>query len=170
MAMNVGKEIADLRSMNVRQLRDKYRDVFGETAQTGNKGFLFKRIIWRVQSLAEGDLSERARKRAAEIACDADIRTTVPRPPKVSAGAEARTLTVPARLSDGRLPMPGTILARPYRGRTYEVTVLPDGFEYDGQVYRTLSAVAKKITGSHWNGYGFFGLARPGNTAEADDA
>lgn len=101
MALNVAKEIAALKSMTVGQLREKYQTVFGEATQAGNKDFLFKRIVWRLQSLAEGDLSERARKRAAEIARDADIRMTIPRPPKTSAGAELRTVAAaaPVRLS-----------------------------------------------------------------------
>lgn len=96
MAMNVGKELADLKQMSVRELREKYRTVFGEPTQAGNKDFLLKRIIWRLQSLAQGDLSERARRRAADIARDADIRMTIPRPPKSSAGAELRTVAAPA--------------------------------------------------------------------------
>ena len=57
-----------------------------------------------------------------------------------------------------RLPVPGTILTRKYRGRQVEAKVLPYGFEYEGQTYRSLSAVAKAVTGSHWNGHLFFGL------------
>ena len=162
MALNIAKEIAVLKSMTVGQLREKYQTVFGEPTQAGNKDFLFKRIVWRLQSQAEGDLSERARKRAAEIARDADIRMTIPKPPKLSAGAELRTVAAPAALGDNRLPIPGTVLTRTYRGQSHLVTVLPKGFDYDGEVYRTLSAVAKKITGTHWNGFLFFGLAKPG--------
>jgi len=160
MAVNIGREIAILREMTVGQLRQKYREVFGEETQAGNKDFLFKRIAWRIQSLAEGNLSERARQRAAEIAREADIRTTIPRAPAVSPDAEGRTLTTAApTVTDERVPPPGTVLTRTYRGRTHHVTILPDGFDYDGQVYRSLSAIAKTITGSHWNGYLFFGLA-----------
>jgi hypothetical protein len=57
------------------------------------------------------------------------------------------------------LPVPATVLTREYRGKTVLVTVLDRGFEYEGVVYRSLSAVARAVTGSHWNGYGFFGLA-----------
>ena len=57
-----------------------------------------------------------------------------------------------------RLPVPGTVLTRTYRGRRVAVQVLPSGFEYEGRVYRSLSAVAKAVTGSHWNGHLFFGL------------
>jgi len=59
--------------------------------------------------------------------------------------------------------MPGAIITRRYKGRTVEVRVLPRGFEYEGEVYRTLSAVAKQITGAHWNGYYFFGLCTKGH-------
>jgi hypothetical protein len=169
MALNVGKEIAKLKSLTVGQLREKYLEVFGESTRAGNRDFLFKRIIWRLQSLEEGDLSERARRRAEEIARDADIRMTTPKPPKTSAGAEKHIAPAPKGLGDHRLPIPGTVLTRTYRGRAHHVTVLPNGFEYDGTVHRTLSAIAKVITGSHWNGFLFFGLTRSGGKEKADE-
>ena len=78
MAMDIGKQIAELKQMAVRELRDKYETVFGEPTRAGNKDFLFKRIAWRIQSLA---LSERARHRADLLARDADLQTTVRRMP-----------------------------------------------------------------------------------------
>jgi hypothetical protein len=150
-------ELARLRTMTPAALRDRYFEVFGEPSRTGNKDFLCKRIAWRVQALAEGSLSERAKKRAAEIACDADIRTTIPRPRAVT--PDAATATSPAPRPAKRLPMPGSVLTREYRGRSVAVTVLRNGFDWEGQVYKSLSAVAKAVTGSHWNGYLFFGLA-----------
>ncbi|HEV7300149.1 MAG TPA: DUF2924 domain-containing protein [Tepidisphaeraceae bacterium] len=147
MSSNVKAELAALQHLSPTQLRQKYAEVFAEPSRSGNKDYLIKRIGWRVQSLAEGGLSERARNRAAEIARDADLRTTVPRTPAVS-----QTVTLPA------LPMPGAVLTRQYQGRLIQVTVLPKGFEWNGTVYRSLSAVAKAVTGSHWNGYGFFNL------------
>src|SRR5947199_6119038 len=83
--------LAALSQMTASQLRDKYLQVFGEPSRSGNKDFLAKRIAWRIQSLAEGGLSERARRRAEELARDADIRTTLPRPPKAATGAAARS-------------------------------------------------------------------------------
>ena len=74
MSLNVGKELSALRRMPVAQLRTKYAEVFGDETRTGNKDWLVKRIIWRLQALAEGDLSERARQRALELANDADVR------------------------------------------------------------------------------------------------
>ena len=166
MPTNMNAEIAALKRMTPAQLRDKYAEVFGEPSRSGNKDFLFKRIAWRIQSLAEGDLSERARQRAAELARDADIRVTTPRmprtprQPKASTGTPQATVTgtLPRSAPRDRLPMPGTILTRQYRGRLIEATVLPKGFEWEGEVYRSLSAVAKAVTGSHWNGFLFFGL------------
>jgi hypothetical protein len=64
--------------------------------------------------------------------------------------------------ADERLPRPGSLLTRRYKGRTLQVEVLEHGFAYDGQVYRSLSAVAKAVTGSHCNGYLFFRLPTKG--------
>ena len=59
-----------------------------------------------------------------------------------------------------RVPVPGTDLVRKYKGRTYTVKVRPDGFQYGAEIFTSLSAVAEPITGSHWNGYLFFGLKK----------
>lgn len=170
MALNIGKEIAELKQMTVRELREKYEAVFGEPTRAGNKEFLFKRIAWRIQSLAEGDLSERARRRAEFLARDADLRTTEPRTPLATLGGNGTKDVKPASsLADERVPPPGTVLTRNYRGQAYHVVVRDDGFEYDGQVFRSLSAIAKLITGSHWNGLLFFKIAKPkaGQVADA---
>ena len=164
----VSQQLAALSGMGVAALRSKYLEVFGEPSRSGNKAYLFKKLAWRIQSLAEGGLSERAKRRAEELARDADLRTTVPRPPKESAGAAARTVVLKAPSADGRdrLPIPGTVLTRTYRGTHVAVTVLADGtFDYAGQTYRSLSAIAKAVTGSHWNGYLFFGLTSKGNNS-----
>jgi hypothetical protein len=62
--------------------------------------------------------------------------------------------------SDDRLPTPGTVLTREYKGKLIQALVRPDGFEHDGQKYSTLSAIAKKATGTHWNGFHFFRLGK----------
>ena len=160
------QEVQGLSRMTVGELRDKYLDVFGEETRSYHKEFLRKRIAWRIQALAEGDLSERARRRAEELANDADLRTTAP---KVKADQVAITTTASVAFNhDSRLPMPGAILRRPYKGREIVVRVLPHGFEYEGEVYRTLSAVARAVTGTHWNGYHFFNL-KPGKNGVANE-
>src|SRR4051812_23571804 len=78
MATDVAKELAALQRMGVAALREKYAETFGEATTTGNRTWLVRRIAWRIQALAEGDLSERARQRAAELARDADQFSRVP--------------------------------------------------------------------------------------------
>jgi hypothetical protein len=158
--MNVAKEVATLESMKVAELRVRYAEVFGEETRVGHKTWLVRRIAWRLQALAEGDLSERARRRAAELANDADLRLIPPRSVQaISAGKlSSATLGEP----DPRVPPPGQILRRPYKGRVMHVRILPQGFEFEGSVYRSLSAVAKAITGSHTNGFLFFRLQDQG--------
>jgi len=162
MTDSIRKDIAALEHMTAKELRQRYEEVFGEPTRSGNRRWLIRRIAWRLQALAEGDLSERARRRAKELARDADLRL---RPPLKSVElAEPVTLkTVTSKIDlsrDERLPMCGTVLSRIFKGHEYHVTVLPNGFEYDGEAYRSLTAVAYAITGSHWNGYQFFGLAK----------
>lgn len=164
--LNIAREVAALKRMTVKELRGRYVEAFGEATRSGNKDWLWKRIAWRMQANAEGGLSERARRRAEELANDADLR--VRRPPDRPAPSPAPTTTsTKVDFGDraGAL-MPGTVLTRPYKGRTITVTVLHDGFEFEGEVYRSLSAVAAAVTGSHWNGWHFFGIATPNRTVD----
>src|SRR5262252_1704507 len=108
-----------------------------------------------MQALAEGDLSQRARQHAAELARDADLRLNPPHHQATPTPPPPEPISVPAPV-DHRLPPPGTILTRPYKGQLVQVQVLTEGFAYGGRVYASLSAVAKAITGSHTNGYLFF--------------
>jgi len=149
--------VQSLQKLTVNQLREKYQKLFGEPTGGRHKGWLIKRILWREQALAEGDLSERARRRAAELAGESDLRVTAPRGQSPEVEPEAR----PQR--DARLPMPGTVITRPYKGRLVRVTVGDAGFEYEGTSYRSLSAVARAVTGSHCNGYLFFQLGSSGD-------
>jgi len=162
MPIDVDAAVTALSRMTVTQLRHRYGEVFGEPPRSFNKQHLVKRIAWRLQAIHEGDLSERARRRAGELANDADLRIRPPTAPDRADG-NGETTTSPFRVApDDRLPMAGTLVKRQYKGQTVQVRVLPQGFEFDGEVYRSLSAVARKITGAHWNGYHFFGLPKPG--------
>lgn len=158
MSLNVGREMAALERMTVKQLRQRYIEVFGEETNGHNKSWLVRRIAWRLQAHAEGGLSERARRLAAELANDADMRINPP-PIRNRASVEVSVREVPFR-TDERLPPPGTIIVRKYRGRHLQVRVLNQGFDFEGTVYPLLRAVAKAITGSHCNGYQFFRLTR----------
>jgi hypothetical protein len=111
-----------------------------------------------LQALEEGDLSERARRRAEELANDADLRVT---PPRSRGKTQINHKPITIRL-DKRLPTRDTVITRQYKGRTVQVRVTTDGFEYEGETYKSLSAVAKAVTGAHWNGYHFFDLKPQG--------
>jgi hypothetical protein len=160
MELNVHKEVAALQRLGAKQLRGRYAEVFGETTTANNKIWLIRRIAWRLQALAEGDLTERARRRAEELGNDADLRMNPPRPNVADAPRATPAAVLPLR--DARLPPVGSLLVRKYRGQTLQVRVLADGFEFEGDVHASLSAVAKAITGSHCNGYLFFQITGKG--------
>ena len=147
---SIRREIDHLRHKTVAELKVRYLELFGETSRSNHKQFLVRRIAWRVQALAEGDLSERARERALSLARDADLRLNAP---QGSSGTPT-----PGRHRDSRLPAPGTILRRTFRDQAITVHVLDNGFQYEGAVYRSLSAVARHISGTQWNGFSFFQL------------
>lgn len=155
--LDIDREVATLRSMTTHELVERYAQVFGEETRTRHKPYLIRRIAWRIQAIAEGDLSVRARRRAAELANDADVRRTPPKTMPLPAAGPTIKAEMPAS-TDPRLPAVGTAIVRKYKGRTIQVVVLADGFEYGGKRYKSLSAVAKAITGSHCNGYRFFKL------------
>ena len=160
MELNIVNEAAALQRLRISQLRQRFAELCGEATSASNRTWLVKRIIWRLQALAEGDLSQRACRRAEELARDADLRLNAPQRKIDTTTAQpsavpAEPMSLPAPV-DSRLPPPGTILTRPYKGQHLHVQVLTDGFAYAGRVYASLSAVAKAITGSHTNGYLFF--------------
>lgn len=160
MNKSVTADVGRLEKMSVNQLAKRFEELFGEQCRSRHKRYLIRRIAWRLQANAEGGLSERARQRADELANDAEIRVTPPREKKVKGDA-----TPPATIKmepgrDSRLPPPGNWIEREYKGRTIRVLVVADGFEYEGERFRSLSAIAKAVTGSHVNGYLFFRLWR----------
>ena len=151
------KQIEELSRMTVGQLRQKYN----------HKQFLFRRIAWRIQALAEGGLSERARRRALKIANDADLRIRAPKPKNGPDVTLDPRLSVSRKLAlDPRLPPPGTYLEREFKGRRLIVKVLVNGFEFDGEIFRALSAIAREVTGTKWNGFLFFNLTEEKDNGE----
>ena len=157
MSLDINGEIAAMRAATGTQLRRKYEAVFGESARSGNKGWLIRRIAWRLQANEEGDLPARARRRAEELANDADLRQKAPRP-KPAPSLPTSAAEEPSR--DDRIPMPSTEITRRYKGRDIVVHVLPAGFGYLGATYQSLSAVARAVTGAHANGLLFFRIGR----------
>lgn len=148
----VTKELAGLKSLGLAELRARYEALFGETPRSKNLPFLRKKLAWRIQERVEGGLSPVAKARLealmpAELPGKSVRKKPAPRPKAVA--HEGRDL---------RLPAPGTKLRREHQGETHEVEVLEVGFRFRGKVHGSLSAIARLITGTAWNGFLFFGL------------
>lgn len=166
--MTIEAEIATLYRLSTRQLQQRFAELTGDATVSCNRAWLLKRLAWRLQAQAHGGLSPRACQRARDIAQEADLRLLPPREVPDPATKPATLSSDPVPLgptapgdsnqADRRLPPPGSVLVRKYKGRELHVTVLAAGFEWQGRLYPSLSAVAKAITGSHCNGYLFFHL------------
>lgn len=131
------------------QLAKQYEQLTGERPYTRSVAYLRKRVAWLVQAQELGGPDPAIRKRALEVARLSDVRLTPPATPRTEKLKRPRNTS---------LPRPGTILTRTHRGVEHQVAVLESGFEWNGMVYRSLSGVAKAITGSHCSGPAFFGL------------
>jgi hypothetical protein len=145
---SIAKQIDELRAMKLPDLVKRYRKLFNKDPRVKNKVWLWKRCAWRLQEMKFGGLSGTAQRRLDELIAEIDL------PIKRKETGKTRRPRAPGDLSAG------TSLTRTWHGSEYHVKVLEEGFEYDGVVYRSLSAVARAITGSHWNGKLFFHLTR----------
>jgi len=135
-------EIARLPDLGIQKLRARWQQFFGRPApKTFRRNLLIRGVAYQMQVAVHGGLSAGTKRRLREIA------------QAVRAGNE-----------DAIIPGPrikaGTRLYRVWQDKTHQVTVVADGFEWEGRRYASLSAVAKAITGTNWNGYAFFGLKR----------
>ena len=130
----VRRQLLSLTQLSREELTEKWKDLFGRTPPNYGSLFMRKRLAWRIQELFYGGIPETLQR--VLVRGDGD----------------------PLRPAAKRKMRPGTILVRLWHGVRHEVTIRQNGFEYQGQLYRSLSAVAKKITGAHWNGKRFFQL------------
>lgn len=160
MTLDIGDQIQELEGLTPGQLRQRHEELFGEASRSSNRAYLVKRIAWRIQALAEGGLCERARKRARKLVDEFGLRVSAPRDVSATSGGSDSESPDVARDPGPRVPVPGTVLVREYKGRELEVTVLADGVLYQGQKYGSLSATARAITGARWSGPLFFGLTK----------
>lgn len=153
--VSVAAQLAELESMSTGQLQEKWGEVFGEAPRSRNKAYLQKRLAYRLQEIAEGGLSAQCLARIDELSEKAPIR----RRGRSAGSMPAKSpelKEVPER--DPRLPPIGVELVKNHKGEEHRVLCRADGFEWQGTVYKSLSKVAKAITGTSWNGYLFFGL------------
>ena len=149
----VAADLAALQRMTGPELAERYLSLFGVPPRSRNQDFLRKRLAWRIQELAEGGLSERALARIEELGPVALAQLR--RPVRGGTATSVRTPLGPAARNP-RLPPEGTVLTRVHGTTEHCVTVLDGAFEYHGERYRSLSKIARVITGTPWNGYLFF--------------
>jgi len=150
------EQIDELRKSSVQNLQKRYKELFpGEKAPSANRVWLFKRIAFRLQELEFGGLSGKATARIKELIQQYDPINNKALRPDLKSAAQAH---ITPSYRDKRLPIPGSIIIREYKGKKLEVKVLEKGFEYNGRIFKSLTAISKEITGSKWNAFQFFKL------------
>ena len=142
---SVVAQLAALRKMSVVELKQRWEILFGMPAPNNSRSYLEVRLGNRIQELMLGGLSR-------------DTRRVLDLLVKELEGKNTRK----AIMTDPRKPVPGTRLLREWEGAEHSVTVLRDSFDWQGRKFKSLSAVARAITGTQWNGYRFFGLREAG--------
>jgi|SRR5690349_5783529 len=140
MSESVLSQLKSLKAVSVGELKQQWRALFDREPPPYNRRFLENRLAYRIQELAYGGLSSDVIERLEVIADELEGKA-----PKRRSSLETR-------------PIAGTRLIREWRGVEHCVTVRDDDFEYRGKPYKSLSAIARQITGTRWNGLIFFGL------------
>lgn len=177
-------QISRLQKASLTELQAAYEEAFGKPTKSRNRKQLFSQIARKVQDERSGGKLEakdgkpvitakfeprkQAGKKTGRKAGKSKARTSAKKSNRKQAAAKrtAAKKTKSAKQPgqrDPRLPKVGTIINREYKGRTLQVKVLEKGFEYEGQVYRSLSGLARQITGQIINGFLFFRLTRQGS-------
>ena len=147
MEATILQELTELGKMSLAGLKDRWRSLYGTEPPKYKRQYLIKRLAYRIQELAYGGLSDQAKAELERIAQEDDRQRQ---------GARAQH-----RKPKDTHPLAGTRLIREWNGQRHEVTAVEGGFEYNGRRYKSLSTIAKAITGAHWSGPQFFGLRTP---------
>lgn len=143
--------LAEIQAMTTGQLRTEFQRLSGRPTHSWNREWLRRKVSWLIQE------SHRQRSDGVELPTLVPEVRDQPRSPRLDAPIQV----TPGRgVRDPRLPRPGNVLVRKYRGLRLTVTTLEQGFEWNGRTYSSLTALARDITGTHWNGRLFFGLTK----------
>jgi hypothetical protein len=152
-------KIMAMKDLPSKELQERYEALFhGKKSPINNRTYLWRRIAYKMQEIEYGGLPKEAQNKLQELISEHDpINDKSLRHEKVLSETQAiKTKSKPVR--DRRLPIPGTIITKEYKGTKIQVKTLEKGFEYQNKVYRSLTAIAKEITGAHWNGFLFFNI------------
>jgi hypothetical protein len=159
------RRISALQKMGLKELREKYAKVFGKETKSRSRKYLYTAIAERLQA-GKGDAESTGLAGSALTSKFDPKRKRSVRSSTKAKGSVKQTKTRqprPLGAADPRLPKVGTTITKTYKGKKINVRVLEAGFECAGQQFRSLSALAKHITGSVWNGFLFFGLTKRGS-------
>ncbi len=140
--------LSALQTASTPVLKQQWRELFGKEPPAFNRAYLQSRLAYRIQELAYGGLKPETRARLEALGEQLDGGNVVLR-----------------RIRADSRPLPGTRLVREYGGVQHVVTVRADDFEFEGRRYASLSAIARHITGTRWNGWSFFGIRNPRNAS-----
>ncbi|MBI5724823.1 MAG: DUF2924 domain-containing protein [Planctomycetes bacterium] len=153
MEKTILKQLAELQDMPYPALKERWRSLYGTEPPAYKREHIIRRLAYRIQELAFGGLPDETKAELERIAEE----------------DEGRRKGNPTRRgkSKGTRPLPGTRIVRDWNGQRHEITAVEGGFEYKGRKYKSLSAIAKAITGAHWSGPQFFGLRTAKQVKEA---
>lgn len=160
MSETIASQVARLQKMTVAELRVEWERVFGEPTKQRHRVYLWKRLARAIQGDTGPKLTDEEEAKITEY------RAMLQEMPyeKWFPGKQRGKAKPKKPVRDRRMPSAGSVITRVYKGQEIIVRVLEDGFEYEKVWYRSLSAVAKAVTGTTWNGWTFFGLKSPGKT------
>jgi hypothetical protein len=156
--MNIEMTQTQLQNLSIKSLRERFNETLGYPSSSRSRSFLIRKILWGIQAKEHGDISEIARTRALSIADDRDLKARLQ--DKQPALRLAEKIVDIDTTTDPRLPIPGSVIERFYKGSPVRVLVLENGFEWNGTFFKSLSAIAREVSGTRWNGFGFFGLTQ----------
>lgn len=146
---SVLNQINQLYNLSIKELKAKYLEFWPEDAPASNKAHLIRQIAYKLQEDAFGTLPEAAKTKLETLKTDLNPiqklgQNPSPQPRKAKPGKH--------------IPLPGTTITKLYKGNSISIKVTPTGFEFNGKEYKSLSRIAKEISGVHQSGFVFFGL------------
>ena len=156
MSESVAVQVQFLQKMTLPELQLEWEKVFGKPTKQRHRSYLWKRLARKLQEDEMPSLTPEEETKVAEYR---NLIRQLP-PDRWFPGKRTRMAKGKKITDRPQSPPPGSVIGRDYKGEEIIVKVLDDGFEYAGQVFRSLSAIAKEITGTTWNGPAFFGLRK----------
>lgn len=158
-------DLAQIQTLTIKQLKAQIAEVTGQTVKSNNRPYLIGKLAKALEAKAAAEAAQARTAKKAKTTRKAKTAKSEKAEKSTKAEkaekAERRTRTSPRKAGerDPRLPAAGTVLEREHQGKKIRVTVLEEGFRYEGETYNSLSTIARVATGTIWNGFTFFKIA-----------